>query len=170
MNGIKHWTFLVLIILIVACDPPKVEDKGRFKNDKTTSTPQLSDLSLASSSSYIKYSKNKIKIGEEVTVVFVSKTSTGEIISKGGLSVSFAVGSSGSSSGNFGTVVDKNNGFYEVSFTATSAGTVNTINTYVDGKLVRGASPSIQIGGEIDFERLLSILRQIKTNTKSNCH
>lgn len=78
-----------------------------------------------------------MKSGSSITVTMQARDAEGNNHTAGGLSVAFYHAGVGTSTGNFGTTIDNNNGTYQASFTGIVSGTVDSIGAIINGDTVK---------------------------------
>jgi adhesin/invasin len=83
--------------------------------------------------------------GATTTITFQAEDTSGNKLTTGGSTVTFALSGTGTSSGTIGAVTDNHNGTYTAIFTATTAGTARAISATVNGTAVTTAKPSVTV-------------------------
>ena len=115
--------------------------------DVTSTAPTITvtpgPVSLANSSVSVSASPASIPLNFVTTVTLTERDAAGNLETSGGDSVNFGLGS-GSASGTFGAVTDKNNGTYTATFTSTILGT-NTIVAAINTQAVTSAAATITV-------------------------
>ncbi|MDA9189466.1 Ig-like domain-containing protein [bacterium] len=134
--------------MMQACtSKPDVEitDQGRFtKSESEENLTENEDLDL--SKSYINFNNTKTYLGEVSKVKFYAVNSAGQLLSEGGLTVSFFL-LGGTSLGTFGASSNPDgNGYYEADFTASLEGTATRIFAIVEGETVSSTPPIVIVG------------------------
>ncbi len=94
--------------------------------------------------STVQVAQSSIQAGGTTTVTLIAKDAGGQIEGKGGLTVTFGLGS-GTSAGMFSAVVDHGDGTYTATFTGTTAGTAVQITATIQGNAVASALPTVQV-------------------------
>jgi hypothetical protein len=83
--------------------------------------------------------------GSTVTLNLIAKDSGGNPLTSGGLTVTFSLSGSGTSSGSIGSVTDNGNGTYTATLTATTAGTAKAVAATIGGSSVTSALPTFTV-------------------------
>ena len=113
------------------------------------------------SQSTIAVSKSQIAAGSTATVTLVARDALGNREPVGGLTVKFALQSSGAgvASGTFGSVKDNKDGTYTATFTAVTAG-INTITATIGGQPVTATAPLTVVPGAVSLSKSMVTLTQ----------
>jgi hypothetical protein len=106
-----------------------------------TVTPSV----VSTAKSTVSVSPGSVAAGSTATITLQAEDANGNLITEGGDTVTFALGSSGTSSGSIGAVTDNHNGTYTATFTGTTAGTANTITATINGSAVTSILPTITV-------------------------
>ncbi|HEX3152800.1 MAG TPA: invasin domain 3-containing protein [Gemmataceae bacterium] len=113
----------------------------------TVTPPNVVGVASAADST-VAASPASIAVNGTSTVTLTARDANGDLITKGGATVTFSLGA-GTGQGTFGTVTDHANGTYSAIFTGTTAGT-NTIKATINGKTLTTTAPTITIVGPAD--------------------
>ncbi len=106
-----------------------------------SSTPSIGPASPAHS--FVSISPTSVAVGGTSTVTLTAVDASGNLLTTGGGTVTFGLGS-GTAQGTFGTVTDNHNGSYTATFTANAAGT-NTIIGSFNGQALTTTAPTITV-------------------------
>jgi hypothetical protein len=97
------------------------------------------------SHSYVDLSATTVAAGGTVNVTLFTKDASNAPVATGGLPVTFALGTSGTSSGTFDAVVDNNDGTYSSVFHATTAGTIVNVIGKIATLPLTSAAPQVTV-------------------------
>ena len=99
---------------------------------------------VSTTSSTVTASAATIQSGNSTQVRMTSKDINGNIVSGGGLAVTFTI-LGGASTGSFGVVTAAGDGTYTATFTAVASGTATTIHAQIAGAEVSSALPTLSV-------------------------
>ena len=101
---------------------------------------------------------NTVAAGTTTTITLQAKDSYGNEETSGGLLVSFALGSTGTSSGTISTITDDHDGTYTATFTGTIAGTAQDITAIINDHAVTSRPTVTVVPGVVSLsESLVSV-------------
>ena len=141
-NGTYTATYTAGMVTGVETITPKLD--GTDFTNSTTVTLTPGPVSVAHST--VEVTSATVVSGDSVTITLRAKDAAGNSLTTGGSTVVFSLAGDGSAGGTFGAVVDHGDGTYTVVFTATTAGTPNTVNATIDGNAVTwGPLPTIEV-------------------------
>jgi len=94
--------------------------------------------------SFMQVSSAVVTSGDTAVLTLVTRDAYDNLLTSGGASVAFTVGS-GAGNGNIGAVVDHQNGTYTATFTATTAGANTLMQATLGGNPLLSALPTISV-------------------------
>jgi hypothetical protein len=143
----KILLIFILSVMFYSCNSaPDVEptDQNRFGNSNGSSVP-TTNSALSLSKSYVNFTTSKMIEGESATVKLYALNSNSQLLSEGGLTVTFEV-TVGTSSGSFSATANPDgDGYYTATFTATTSGSVSRIMGKINGSSLTSNAPTVLI-------------------------
>ena len=112
----------------------------------TSSAPTVRVLagSASLSQSSVSLSSSTVSAGSSVSATLAARDSDGNMLTGGGLTVSFAL-SGGTSSGTFGATTDNGDGTYTATFSGVTSGSAAQVIGSIGGSALTSAAPSITV-------------------------
>lgn len=117
---------------------------GGLAITSTLPTISVTPGSPSVSQSLITVGSATVISGNTTSLTLTTKDSNGNLLTSGGQTIGFSLGTGGSS-GTISTVTDNLNGTYSATFTATTSGTATSILGSIGGTPVTSASPTITV-------------------------